>query len=166
MTTALVFAVGVWPEFGNFISEARPWLSTGALVGLLALCVKLFLDNKKMELDTDGGIRDHYAKEVASLRQQITEREANADARLANAEKRYSLMVEEAERRHDRCEKECDRLREKVFGLERQIMQFHKTSLKFFELRDDLPEETKEFLRSLEQPGYLYEGLKDDGNHS
>jgi hypothetical protein len=136
---------------GSVIEAARPWISTGALVGLFGLCVKLFLDNKKMELDTEGGIRDHYAKELASLRSQILEATKLGDARLANAEKRYAEAIRAADSRHRNCEQECDRLREKVIGLERQIEQIHRASLKLFALRDDLPAATKEHLRSLEQ---------------
>lgn len=138
-------------SLGSAAESVRPWLSTSALVALFALCVKLYLDNKKMEVDTEGGIRDHYAKELSSLRAQILETQKLADNRLANAEKRYTEAVEAAVRRHRSCEEECDRLREKVMGLERQIEQIHRASIKLFELRHDLPLETKETLRSLEQ---------------
>lgn len=142
---------GLFGALGGFAEEARPWLSTGALLGLLTLCVRLYLTNKKMEVDTEGGIRDHYAKELASLRAQILEATKLGDARLANAEKRYAEAIEGADRRHASCEKECDRLREKVYGLERQIEQIHRASLKLFALRDDLPAEMKDTLRSMEQ---------------
>lgn len=138
-------------NFWDYIEAVRPWLSTTALVGLFALCVKLFLDNKKMELDTEGGIRDHYATEVASLRRQILDTQKLSDERMTNAEKRYAEAIDAADRRHKSCEQECDRLREKVLGLERQIEQIHRASIKLFALRDDLSEETKETLRSLEQ---------------
>lgn len=155
MAAGYVFALaaggGDLGWLGSLLEGIRPWVSTGALVGLFGLCVKLFLDNKKMEVDTEGGIRDHYAKELASLRAQILEATKLGDARLANAEKRYAEAIESADRRHASCEKECDRLREKVYGLERQIEQIHRASLKLFALREDLPEEMKDTLRSMEQ---------------
>lgn len=145
----------------DFVEAARPWVSTGALVGLLGLCVKLYLDNKRLALDrkkitfeNEDGIRDHYATEVASLRRQIIETQKLSDQRMANAEKRYAEAVNAADSRHRSCEQECDRLREKVLGLERQIEQIHRASLKLFTLREDLPEETKEHLRSLEQAAF------------
>lgn len=142
----------------NILEAVRPWVSTGALVGLLTLCVKLYLDNRRISLDRDkiqldgeDGIRDHYATEVASLRRQILDTQKLSDERMANAEKRYAEAISAADSRHRSCEQECDRLREKVLGLERQIEQIHRASLKLFALRDDLPEETKETLRTLEQ---------------
>lgn len=147
--------VGILGELSRAAEGVRPWLSTGALLGLLALCGRLYLTNKKMEVDTEGGIRDHYAKELASLRAQILETQKLADARLANAEKRYNEAMQNADTRHRGCEQECDRLREKVQGLERQIEQIHRASLKLFALRDDLSEETRETLRSLEQAAFI-----------
>jgi predicted nucleic acid-binding Zn-ribbon protein len=145
-------------DLGGIIEQVRPWVSTGALVGLLGLCVKLYLDNRrisldhsKIKLDGEDGIRDHYATEVASLRRQILDTQKLSDERMANAEKRYAEAISAADSRHRSCEQECDRLREKVLGLERQIEQIHRASLKLFTLRDDLSEETKQHLRSLEQ---------------
>lgn len=145
-------------DLGGIIEQVRPWVSTGALVGLLGLCVKLYLDNRritlnrdKITLDGEDGIRDHYANEVASLRRQIIDTQKLSDERMANAEKRYAEAISAADSRHRNCEQECDRLRVKVVGLERQIEQIHRASLKLFALRDDLPEATKEHLRSLEQ---------------
>lgn len=156
-------APGFLGEIGHLAEGARPWLSTGALVALLGICAKLYTDNKKIVVDSEGGIRDHYAKELASLRaaiventrlanERLAESERISDARLATAEKRYTEATENADRRHKSCEEECDRLRAKVYGLERQIAQLHKTSVKLFEPRADLPEETKEQMRSMEQP--------------
>ena len=143
---------------GDILEAVRPWVGTGALVGLLGLCVKLYLDNRRITLDREkitlegeDGIRDHYANEVASLRRQIIDTQKLSDERMANAEKRYAEAISAADSRHRNCEQECDRLREKVLGLERQIEQIHRASLKLFALRDDLPAETKEHLRSLEQ---------------
>lgn len=130
---------------------ARPWLSTGALVGLFALCVKLFLDNRKMTLDSDGGIRDHYAKEVASLRKQLIDVTELSDKRIANAQKLYDETMAASKRREDDCERRCDELRERVVGLERMVEQIGLTSLKMFEPRADLPEDQKAKMRSVEQ---------------
>lgn len=145
-------------DLGTIAEAVRPWVSTGALVGLLGLCVKLYLDNRRITLDReritlDGedGIRDHYATEVASLRKQLIDTQKLSDDRMTNAEKRYAEAVTAADSRHRSCEEECDRLRRKVLGLERQIAQIHQASIKLFALREDLPEEMKTHLRSLEQ---------------
>lgn len=154
---------GFVEQLGAVAEGIRPWFSTGALGVVAGLAVKLWLDNRRITVDSEGGIRDHYAKELSSLRAQIIEsgrraderlRESEelADARLATAEKRYTEATENADRRHRSCEEECDRLRQKVYGLERQIAQLHKTSVKLFEPRSDLDEATKERMRSMEQP--------------
>lgn len=149
---------GFLAGLGNVLEAMRPWVSTGTLVGLFGLSAKLFLDNRritldrnKIELEGEDGIRDHYATEVASLRRQIIDTQKLSDERMANAEKRYAEAISAADSRHRSCEQECDRLREKVLGLKRQIEQIHRTSLKLFALREDLSDETKETLRSLEQ---------------
>jgi hypothetical protein len=138
-------------DFGSLAEAVRPWVSTVSLVGLLGLCVKLFLDNRRMTLDTDGGIRDHYAREVASLRKQLIDVTLLSDTRLASAQKLYDEAMEAAKRRHDDCERTCDTLRQKVVGLERMIEQLSQTSMKMFEPRADLPEEQKAKMRSMEQ---------------
>lgn len=140
---------GEW--VGGILGDVRPWLSTGALVGLFGLCVKLFLDNRKMTLDTDGGIRDHYAREVASIRKQLIDVTTLSDQRIANAQKLYDEAMAASKRREDDCERRCDDLRERVVGLERMIEQIGRTSMKMFEPRSDLPEEQKVKMRAVEQ---------------
>lgn len=141
----------MWEGVVGMLEWARPWVSTGALVALTGICAKLFLDNRKMTLDTDGGIRDHYAREVESLRKQLIEVTMLSDQRLSNAQKLYDEAMDAAQTRHDKCEAACDRLREKVTGLERMIGQLGKTSMKMFEPRADLPEEMKAQMRAMEQ---------------
>lgn len=138
-------------DLSTILEAARPWVSTGALVGVFGLAVKLWLDNRKMTLDTDGGIRDHYAKEVASLRKQLIDVTNLSDQRIANAQKLYDEAMAASKRREDDCERRCDDLRERVVGLERMIEQIGRTSMKMFEPRADLPEEQKAKMRSMEQ---------------
>lgn len=138
-------------SWGDLAEAVRPWVSTGALVGLFGLVVKLWLDNKKLNLDSEGGIRDHYAKEVAGLRAQVLAVQDSADLRAQRAETRYNEAMEAADTRHKHCEEECERLREMVRGLERQIAAIHKSSIRLFEPKSSLDPETKEQMRSLEQ---------------
>lgn len=127
------------------------WLTSGVIVGLSGIVVKLFLDNKRMEVDTEGGIRDHYAKEVASLRKQLIDVTTLSDQRIANAQKLYDEAMASSKRREDDCERRCDELRERVVGLQRLVEQISRTSMKMFEPRSDLPEEQKERMRSMDQ---------------
>lgn len=135
------------------LEAARPWVSTGALVTLAGIVVKLWLDNKKLNIDSEGGIRDHYAKEVAGLRAQILAVQDQADLRASRAEQRYNEAIKAADERHGHCEAECERLREMVRGLERQIATIHKSSLRLFEPKFTLPDDVKEDMerRAMEQ---------------
>lgn len=140
-------------DWGALLEAARPWVSTGALVTLAGIVVKLWLDNKKLNIDSEGGIRDHYAKEVAGLRAQVLAVQDQADLRASRAETRYNEAIKSADERHAHCEEECERLREMVRGLERQIATIHKSSLRLFEPKFSLPDDVKEDMerRSLEQ---------------
>lgn len=156
IVASLLVAVGVadpalLERASSFAEGVRPWLTSGAIVALLGLVVKLYLDNKKMSLDTDGGIRDHYAKEVASLRRQLIDVTELSDKRIANAQKLYDEAMSASKRREDNCERRCDELRERVVGLERMVEQIGRTSMKMFEPRADLSEEQKAKMRSMEQ---------------
>jgi hypothetical protein len=121
------------------------------MVGLFGLAVKLWIDNKKLTIDSETGIRDHYAKELAALRAQRLADNVASDARIAAAELRYTEAVDAADKRHHLCEEECDRLRERVAGMERKFQQLHETTLRLFQPREDLPEAMKVHIRSLEQ---------------
>lgn len=147
----LYVATSFLAEASNFFEDVRPWVSTGALVALFGLCVKLYLDNKRMRLDTDSGLRDHYAQEVASLRKQLIDVTKLSDQRIASAQKLYDEAMAASKRREDDCERRCDELRERVVGLERLVQQLGRTSMKMFEPRADLPEEQKAIMRAVEQ---------------
>lgn len=140
-------------SFWEAAEVARPWLTSTAIVGLFALVVNFWVKNRQLSLDAESGIRDHYAKELAALREQILKIQEASDARVANAEARYTEAVQAADRRHHDCEAECDRLRERVAAIERKYVQLHRTTLRLFQPRGDLPPEVLEHIRSLEQMG-------------
>lgn len=148
---SLTFQPGAIPMWGTF----------GLLLGVI---LRFWLVNRKLDIESGGGIRDHYAKEVASLREQVIAMQAASDLRAGNAEARYNEAIEAADKRHAHCEQECQRLREVIMGLERQIMQIHKTSIKLFEPKSTLPEDVKEQMRSMEQPLLAAAKLIDQGD--
>ena len=137
------------------------WGTFGLLLGII---LRFWLVNRKLDIESVGGIRDHYAREVASLREQVLAVQSSSDLRASNAETRYNEAVKAADARHAICEDECQRLREVVMGLERQIMQIHKTSIKLFEPKSTLPEDVKEQMRSMEQPLLAAARLIDQGD--
>ena len=158
-------------DIGSIMEAVRPWLSTGSLVGLAGLAVKLWLDNKKLTIDSESGIRDHYAQEVASLRAQVLAVQTAADARVANAEKRYEEAIASADARHHVCEQECDRLRDRmsdmqteIDALNRRIGALNAASLRLFEPKTTLPDALRDQMKSFEQEGMT--GREDDGDHA
>lgn len=130
------------------IAEAvRPWVSSGALVGLLGLATTFWLKNRKLSIGEHSSLRDHYAAELAGLRAQVLAVQTAADVRIANAEHRYTEAIEAADARHASCEQECARLREMIQGFERRLAQAHRASVKLFEPNASLPEDIRAQLR-------------------
>ncbi len=133
------------------------WIGTGGIMGLLALAIFYLLNSRKIGVDEKrvgieretqqdkdkADIRDHYAAEVASLRDRIDKQaerhgvnvaaiEARYKKMLDDAEDRYRKSIEEveahyrralvdADKRHDDCVKDRDALREEVAGLKSEI---------------------------------------------
>ena len=146
---AINFTAGSIPMWGTFIL-------------LVSTIVGLWLRNKRLNIDSEGGIRDHYAKEVAALRAQVTAVQTAADLQLANAEKRYEEAIKAGDRRHSLCEEECGRLRDKVSLFERRYEALHAASLRLFAPRESLPQEVKDWLKSFEQSGIWLPAMGDD----
>lgn len=134
-----------FPEVAEAI---RPWISSGALVGLLGLATTFWLRNRKLSIESDNGLREHYTKELAALRAQVLAVGTSADTRMAAAEQRYTEAIVAADQRHVACEAECQRLRDMVSGLERQMAQVHKSSVRLFEPNAKLPEDVKAQMRA------------------
>jgi ABC-type transport system involved in cytochrome bd biosynthesis fused ATPase/permease subunit len=156
-------------SLGDALEAARPWVSTTALVGMFGLVVKLWLENRKIGLSAETKLRDHYATEVASLRQQVLAIQAASDMRASNAEKRYEEAIAAADGRHHICEEECERLRGRmgemqleIDALNRRIGQLNATSIRLFEPKSTLPEDLREQMRSFEQGSIEGEEHADD----
>jgi hypothetical protein len=138
------------PTFNVVPASVPMW---GTFLLLLSVAGGLWLKNRKLTLDSEGGIRDHYAREVASLRAQVLAVQEQSDLRMANAEQRYTEAIRAADERHANCEAECSRLREEFQGLERKYHALHRATLRTFQPRDDLHPEVLAHFRSLEQEG-------------
>lgn len=132
----------------------------GTFIVLLSIIGSLWLKNKKIVVDSEGGIRDHYAKELSALRLQFLAVQAASDERAKHADERYDAALTAADGRHAACEETCDGLRKQVAvmqqeldGMRRQISSFGEGSIRIFEPRADLPEDMKDKMRSLKQDG-------------
>lgn len=68
------------------IEWIRGWVSTGALIGLLTLASRLWLQNRKLSMQAKiddrqgyGSIIDHMAKEIGRLSDRVDELERGKD---------------------------------------------------------------------------------------
>lgn len=114
------------------LASLGPWVTGGGLVAATGVAAKLWVDLKRLEMESrnnayaavqtaENSIRDHYAQEVASLRGQLLAMAQTNASSLALAEQRYREAIAAADERHSRCEQECEALREQVRGMEREI---------------------------------------------
>jgi len=148
-------------DFGDLAEAIRPWITSGAIVGLFGVVANLWLKNKRLSIDSDGGIRDHYAKEVAGLRDQVLAVQQAATQTAAAAEDRYNKAIRAADERHLHCEAECERLRNRVSAVERKYYQLHQSTLRLFEPRSDLSKEVRDHMRALEQSAMIVINVED-----
>lgn len=137
-----------------FIGTLPGWITAGGMCGLLGIVVKAWMDGKKLWVDSEKGIRDHYAKEVGSLRVQLIAVQESAAKMLAAAAARYEEAITAADARHERCEDDCARLRirvselsNEVEGLRLGLSASNKAATRLFEPKATLPEEVKDQLR-------------------
>lgn len=104
-------------------------------------------DDAKLEQDGDAKIRDHYAAELAALREQIIKSGEQHAQRATQAAERYEAMLRAADERHAAamiaadereaaCHGEVRQLREEVrvmadeiIGLRRQLGQAAKSAI-------------------------------------
>lgn len=91
------------------------WITSGGIMGILGLLIYWQLGNKKIGVDSTlavnvdrADIRDHYAGEVASLRNRIDEQAQRHGTNVAAVEERYKGLLEDAERRYKRAVAEVE----------------------------------------------------------
>lgn len=122
--------------------------------GTLTLALKFYMawtknrsDEKKIDLDGDAKIREHWAAELAALRDQISksgeahaQRAAAAEDRYRNglkaADERHEAAMKAADEREAACHAEVQGLREQVrelsdeiVGLRRQLGQAARSAI-------------------------------------
>ncbi len=104
-----------WPQW---IGTPLNLLSWTTLVGIFSLLLRAQILNRraaneerKVEVDAEKGIRDHYADEVSQLRATVIRQgERHRDEMIA-ADKHWREAVQAAEERHEECQKSRDELR-------------------------------------------------------
>lgn len=100
------------------------WLNIATLLlggGALGIILRHRLGWRKLTLDSEGEIRDHYAKEVARLTEKLNEQSSAFRKDLVELEQHWRAMLAEAEKRHDECLKDRDNLLNRVNQLEDEL---------------------------------------------
>lgn len=116
------------------------WLTAGGVLGLFGWFARMQLGNRKLaieakqvEIAAEGGLRDHFANEVQSLRNQIIKMSQHHLDREREIDDRWRTLLRESEERHDECVKqreelrrEVEEIRERQIGTIRQFITFQR----------------------------------------
>ncbi len=87
-------------DLGTILTEIRPWVSTGANLGLLAFASRLWLANRKLRLVENKADMDGYGILIKALQE---------DVALVRAE-------------HRRCEDRLSKIEGELMGFHRQAL--------------------------------------------
>lgn len=101
----------------TFFGTLPGWITASAVTAILGLIVRWQLGLRRLRVDADqvanadeANIRDHYAQEVAALRQQLIDRD-----------ERYRAQIERADQRHEECARARDELRQKLTQVQNRL---------------------------------------------
>src|SRR6476661_2102616 len=79
--------------------------------GGLGLILKYKLGTRKLDLDSEEAIRDHYSKEVERLTKKLDGETERFQKLLFEMEEHYRKMLEDSDRRHEECQRDRDAMR-------------------------------------------------------
>lgn len=98
--------------------------------GALGIILKYRLGTKKLTLDSEEAIRDHYAKEVSRLATKLDEETKAFRATIEGLETHYRTMLTASDQRHEECQKdrvvlrsEINKMHDEIRGLKRKMLQ-------------------------------------------
>ncbi|MES2902695.1 MAG: hypothetical protein V4696_00775 [Pseudomonadota bacterium] len=104
------------------------WITAGSTVTLLIAFMRMGILGRKVDvealatknLDAEN-IRDHYAKEVAALREALIRQSTKFREDLAAMETRYRELLDHSDHQHRECLEDRDKLRGEVGVLRNEI---------------------------------------------
>ena len=112
------------------------WIAALFSAGIFGAILKFGLGWRGQTLDSDEKIRDHYAKEVARLTDQLNQKSLAWTEQIQGLEAHYRKMLEESDRRHEECQidrealrKELNDMHAELTGLKRQIARYSTDKL-------------------------------------
>lgn len=116
-----------------FLGTLPGWITAAStLTGLFYAILRFGLRWRDQSLGAEANIRDHYAKEVAALREQVM----RESAEFTKVEQHLRAMIQDSDRRHEECEssrrimrREIDDLHAELRGLKLQVSQYSADKL-------------------------------------
>lgn len=83
-------------DVGEALEAARPWLSTGGILGLLGLCSRLWVVNRKLRITEKGEDREGYGALIAQQNgviDRLNARVTDLEGKLEEQRGRYEQML-------------------------------------------------------------------------
>jgi hypothetical protein len=105
----------------EFLGTLPGWLTSAGVLTMVGLLLRWQVLNRQIGQGDTINIRDHYAKEVGSLRSSLHAQAARFRDDLDAMDKRYREILASAEERHEECLADRDKLRQEVGILRDEI---------------------------------------------
>jgi hypothetical protein len=109
------------PVTPEFIGTIPGWITSAGVLTMLGLLFRWQVQNRQIGQGDTLNIRDHYAKEVASLRARLDTQAGQFRQDLDAMDKRYREIIGQSEKRHEECLNDRDKLRQEVGILRDEI---------------------------------------------
>lgn len=100
----------------EFLGTIPGWITSAGVLGMLGLLLRYKLGWKRLTIQDETNIRDHYAKEVASLREKLS----NQENYFKSLEAHWRTLMENSDRRHEECEEARRSLRNELEELHKE----------------------------------------------
>jgi hypothetical protein len=105
----------------DLLGTIPSWITSAGILTMLGLLLRWQIQNRQIGAGDTANIRDHYAKEVASLRASLHSQANQFRQDLDAMDKRYRDIIAASEERHEECQADRDKLRQEVGILRDEI---------------------------------------------
>lgn len=108
----------------HIIEQVRLWSIPGILLGILGIASRHYLlsrkaslEDRRLTVEAEAGIRDDYAVAVRGFREEISALKEEHRNEFAKLKESHRLDMDEMRHRHAECDTDREKLREKVSAL-------------------------------------------------
>jgi len=109
-------------NFGDILTEARPWLNSAGIATLLALVGRLWFTSRRLRLLEAKDDRDGYGVLIATLQSAIASMETRHGEEMAQMKADHRSALDRIEQEHRRCEERLNKLEGELAGFHRQAL--------------------------------------------